>query len=131
MVLYTLGPTLPPQNLSSQNLSSQNVLTPQQADRILKRYRPLLLTEKNGTWVPRRKMVFTWQAPVMFMAYAVCGFLGGLTVLVCTPLIEWGGGWGEGETVSLCERESERASQRMREPTSECVGDVERLRNNG
>lgn len=67
----------------------------------------------------------------MFMAYAVCGFLGGLTVLVCTPLIEWGGGWGEGETVSLCERESERASQRMREPTSECVGDVERLRNNG
>lgn len=43
----------------------------------------------------------------MFMAYAVCGFLGGLTVLVCTPLIEWGGGWGEGETVSLCERASE------------------------
>lgn len=31
-------------------------------------------------------MVFTWQAPMMLMAYAVTSFMGGLLVYVCTPL---------------------------------------------
>jgi hypothetical protein len=35
---------------------------------------------------PRWKMVFTWQAPMMLMAYAVMFFLAGLTTYVCTPL---------------------------------------------
>ncbi|KAH7342726.1 hypothetical protein BKA65DRAFT_595791 [Rhexocercosporidium sp. MPI-PUGE-AT-0058] len=35
---------------------------------------------------PRWKMVFTWQAPMMLMAYAVIFFMAGLTVYVCTPL---------------------------------------------
>lgn len=33
-------------------------------------------------------MVFTWQAPMMLMAYAVIFFLAGLTVYVCTPLFK-------------------------------------------
>lgn len=36
--------------------------------------------------IPRWIMVFTWQAPMMFMAYAVTLFLIGLTFYVCTPL---------------------------------------------
>jgi hypothetical protein len=36
----------------------------------------------------RWKMVFTWQAPMMLMAYAVIFFLAGLTVYVCTPLFK-------------------------------------------
>lgn len=36
--------------------------------------------------VPRWKMVFVWQSPMMLMAYAVCFFLLGLIVYICTPL---------------------------------------------
>lgn len=46
-----------------------------------------------GIWEPRWKMVFTWQCPAMFLAYSVLGFLSGLTLFVCTPLIRmrpWG-----------------------------------------
>jgi len=32
-------------------------------------------------------MVFIWQAPMMLMAYAACFFLIGLTIYVCTPLL--------------------------------------------
>lgn len=42
------------------------------------------------------KMVFTWQCPMMFMAYSVCAFLAGLTILVCTPLIRREGAWNAG-----------------------------------
>jgi hypothetical protein len=45
-------------------------------------------------------MVFTWQCPLMFMSYSVCAFLAGLTVLVCTPLIQRSGGWNAGCNVS-------------------------------
>lgn len=34
----------------------------------------------------RWNMVFTWQAPMMLLAYSVVAFLVGLTVYVCTPL---------------------------------------------
>ncbi|KAK3321369.1 hypothetical protein B0T19DRAFT_478482 [Cercophora scortea] len=36
----------------------------------------------------RWNMVFTWQAPVMLIAYAVTCFLMGLTINVCTPLYD-------------------------------------------
>ncbi|KAK3369948.1 hypothetical protein B0H63DRAFT_497164 [Podospora didyma] len=36
----------------------------------------------------RWKMVFTWQAPMMLMAYSVIGFLMGLLIYVCTPLYD-------------------------------------------
>lgn len=69
-----------------------------------KRYEPLLLSRSNSShskrFVPRRKMVFTWQGPLMFMSYSVCAFLAGLTVLVCTPLIRGGAGWTAGHSVS-------------------------------
>jgi hypothetical protein len=40
----------------------------------------------------RWNMIFTWQAPMMLMAYSVMAFFVGLTVYVCTPLYD-GGGW--------------------------------------
>lgn len=36
----------------------------------------------------RWNMIFTWQAPMMLMAYSVIGFLMGLIVYVCTPLYD-------------------------------------------
>ncbi|KAK0636778.1 hypothetical protein B0T17DRAFT_485085 [Bombardia bombarda] len=40
-------------------------------------------------------MVFTWQAPIMLVAYAVICFLAGLTIYVCTPLYDGLGFRGE------------------------------------
>lgn len=75
-------------------------------------YLPLLLTEVKrseretyvasdeiGTWKPRWKMVFTWQCPIMFLAYSVVFFLAGLTIFVCTPLIRRNP-WGTDSNVS-------------------------------
>lgn len=45
-----------------------------------------LRRESLRNCVPRWKMVFTWQAPMMLMAYAVTFFGAGLTVYVGTPL---------------------------------------------
>jgi hypothetical protein len=42
--------------------------------------------EGSQNYAIRWKMVFTWQAPMMLMAYSVIFFLAGLTVYVCTPL---------------------------------------------
>jgi hypothetical protein len=69
----------------------------------IKKYYPLLLSSNNqtGAFTPRVKMIFTWQAPLMFMSYSVCGFLIGLTVLVCTPLIREGRNWTIGHNVCL------------------------------
>ncbi|KAI1377435.1 hypothetical protein F4677DRAFT_57693 [Hypoxylon crocopeplum] len=36
--------------------------------------------------VVRWNMVFTWQAPMMLLAYSVIAFLVGLTVYICAPL---------------------------------------------
>ncbi|EMD68050.1 hypothetical protein COCSADRAFT_167318 [Bipolaris sorokiniana ND90Pr] len=77
-------------------------------DAAIQRYMPLLLSpvtvkEDAGSggakqrYVPRRKMVFIWQAPLMFMSYSVCAFLAGLTVLVGLPVLrgEKKGAWGD------------------------------------
>ncbi|XP_014560962.1 hypothetical protein COCVIDRAFT_33976 [Bipolaris victoriae FI3] len=73
-------------------------------DEAMQRYMPLLLSpvmrkEDAGAkvYVPRRKMVFTWQAPLMFMSYSVCAFLAGLTVLVGLPILRGDkkGAWGD------------------------------------
>ncbi|KAF9700007.1 hypothetical protein EKO04_001392 [Ascochyta lentis] len=68
-----------------------------------KKYYPLLLSpnHRTGTYMPRAKMVFTWQTPLMFMSYSVCGFLVGLTVLVCTPLIQEGHSWSAGHNIAI------------------------------
>lgn len=55
--------------------------------------RPNIALEENSVQdhqfcVPRWKMVFVWQCPMMFMAYAVCFFLLGLSLYVCTPLFQ-------------------------------------------
>lgn len=46
--------------------------------------RPVNITRANIKW----NMVFTWQAPMMLMAYAVMSFLTGLVIYVCTPLYD-------------------------------------------
>ncbi|KAI0129347.1 hypothetical protein F4776DRAFT_167932 [Hypoxylon sp. NC0597] len=38
----------------------------------------------------RWNMVFTWQAPIMLLAYSMIAFLLGLTVYICTPLYSKG-----------------------------------------
>jgi hypothetical protein len=89
-VLHLLGP-LPPSN------------NPVRVQEAIDRYRPLLLSnvpDSHGNKGPRKKMVFTWQCPMMFMSYSVCGFLAGLTILVCTPLIRRDGKWNAGCNVS-------------------------------
>ena len=53
-----------------------------------------------GLWKPRWKMIFTWQCPMMFMSYSVCLFGLGLTMFVCTPLIQ-GDPWSTDSDVSV------------------------------
>ncbi|OLN94148.1 UPF0157 protein [Colletotrichum chlorophyti] len=61
--------------------------------------REIKIKEKGG-WLPKEmplvevrwNMIFTWQAPMMLMAYSALFFLGGLTVYVCAPLYD-GQGW--------------------------------------
>ncbi|KAJ8114816.1 hypothetical protein OPT61_g3396 [Boeremia exigua] len=69
------------------------------------KYKALLLSPSNDSrtpgFVPRKKMVFTWQGPLMFMSYSVCAFLAGLTVLVCSPLIQGGPGWTAGHSIAV------------------------------
>ena len=44
------------------------------------------------------KWIFIWQAPAMLVSYSVTLFLLGLTLYVCTPLIQ-GHGWTPGSIV--------------------------------
>ncbi|KAF2731009.1 hypothetical protein EJ04DRAFT_398835, partial [Polyplosphaeria fusca] len=67
----------------------------------VKRYEPLLVSKGGAEVTARGKMVFTWQCPLMFMAYSVCFFLAGLTVLVCTPLMRREGGWDVGCNIAV------------------------------
>lgn len=68
--------------------------------------RAIKLAEEGG-WFPKEmplveirwNMIFTWQAPMMLMAYSALCFLAGLTVYVCAPLYD-GQGWGDGGKVS-------------------------------
>ncbi|KAF2663189.1 hypothetical protein BT63DRAFT_128985 [Microthyrium microscopicum] len=69
------------------------------------RYLPLLVTKpiehgnrhysgRKGGRNARWKMVFTWQFATMCLSYGVCLYLGGLTIVVCSPLIHqksWSG----------------------------------------
>ncbi|KAF2796956.1 hypothetical protein K505DRAFT_193975, partial [Melanomma pulvis-pyrius CBS 109.77] len=90
-VLHLLGPLPPPSK-------------PVQAEEAINRYRPLLLSntvDAREILRPRKKMVFTWQCPMMFMSYSVCGFLAGLTILVCTPLITRDGKWNAECNISV------------------------------
>ena len=85
-VLHLLGPLPSPSK-------------PVRVQEAIDRYRPLLLSnvsDSRGNFGPKKKMVFTWQCPMMFMAYSVCAFLAGLTILVCTPLIRKDGKWNAG-----------------------------------
>jgi hypothetical protein len=72
-------------------------------DEVLSNYRPMLidrLREPQETmgrlqvgWRPKWAMVFIWQCPMMFMSYSFSLFILGLTMFVCTPLIQrqkWG-----------------------------------------
>jgi hypothetical protein len=89
-VLDLLGPLRPSQMVSDAEL-------------FFERYKPLLLSRKgtdSQLVVPRKKMVFTWQGPLMFMSYSVSAFLAGLTILVCTPFIREGSNWTVGHSVS-------------------------------
>jgi hypothetical protein len=87
--LHLLGPI-------DQNCKSD------ESERVASKYHPLILSptgDPNRPYVVRRKMLFTWQAPLMFMSYSVCTFLAGLTLLVCTPLIRHGSHWTTGHNV--------------------------------
>lgn len=56
--------------------------------------------DRIGKWRPRWKMVFTWQCPMMFLAYSTLFFFAGLTIFVCTPLIR-GYSWNTGANVAM------------------------------
>ncbi|KAF1851255.1 uncharacterized protein K460DRAFT_382724 [Cucurbitaria berberidis CBS 394.84] len=89
-VLHLLGP------LQSISQSFRDANT-------VERYKPLLLsfgTDNIPKYVPRKKMVVTWQGPLMFMSYSVCTFLAGLTILVCTPFIRHGRNWTTGHNIA-------------------------------
>ena len=108
--------------LAAQQISVLEILGPvphaseASFETTLGRYVPLLLVQSNVTpsaaahehdkgnmggicWVPKWKMIFTWQCPIMFMSYSVCLFLAGLTLVVCTPLIK-GQKWSGASNVS-------------------------------
>jgi hypothetical protein len=57
--------------------------------------------EISQSYAIRWKMVFTWQAPMMLMAYSVMFFMAGLTVYVCTPLFN-GQATTAGGKVRIC-----------------------------
>ena len=54
-----------------------------------------------GEWTVRWKMVFTWQVPMMFMAYSFLCYILGLTIMACSPLLQRQP-WGPESNVSGC-----------------------------
>jgi hypothetical protein len=54
-----------------------------------------------GAWTVRWKMAFTWQIPMMFTGYSFFCYIIGLTILVCSPLIQ-NEPLGPASNVSLC-----------------------------
>ena len=40
-------------------------------------------------WQRSWKQIFTWQVPLMFVAYSFLFYFIGLTTIVCAPLINW------------------------------------------
>lgn len=53
----------------------------------------------GGVWVLSWRLVFTWQCPMMFIAYSTLFYIVGLSVVVLTPLIKED--WGENCYVSF------------------------------
>ena len=107
LIFSVLGILLSASEVTVLNLLGPIEIRPKPLDNsAYARYMPLLMTEtlesRKARYIPRKKMVFTWQGPLMFMSYSVCAFLAGLTVLVCTPLIRDGSGWSSGHSVSGC-----------------------------
>jgi len=90
--LHLLGPLPIPKRNRAFKLN--------RAKAAIAKYSPLLVSKTVSGNVPRKKMLFTWQGPVMLMSYSVCSFLAGLTILVCSPLIRREG-WGPGYNVNL------------------------------
>ena len=66
--------------LNSRVAVGENITT----EKVQKSWWPTKLPPVGIRW----HMVFTWQAPMMLMAYSVVAFLVGLTVFVCTPLYD-------------------------------------------
>ena len=52
----------------------------------------------GGVWMLSWRLVFTWQCPMMFIAYSTLFYIVGLSVVVLTPLIRED--WGENSYVS-------------------------------
>ena len=48
--------------------------------------RRLIVDENAKTAMPRRSMLFVWQAPLMCLSYSIVCFLTGLTSVVVSPL---------------------------------------------
>ena len=60
----------------------------------VERFLPLMLTRtRRGAWEIRWKMVFVWQCGIQFLSYSIFSYIIGLTLYVCSPLIQ--GEWGE------------------------------------
>ncbi|KAH3907617.1 hypothetical protein HBI56_180000 [Parastagonospora nodorum] len=94
--------------IAAQQVTVLNFLGPmpspkkiRQTKECLERYLPVLLSKDRSRYHPRQKMVFAWQCPLMFMSYSVCSFLAGITILVCTPLIQREGGWNDGCNIAV------------------------------
>lgn len=52
----------------------------------------------GGVWTLSWRLVFTWQCPMMFIAYSTLFYIVGLSVVVLTPLVRED--WGEDSYVS-------------------------------
>ena len=104
LVLSLLGILLSAQQASAiEHLGKPNLDSANEAKEA-HRYMPLILSPMDSTrnkWVLKRRMIFVWQCPIMFMSYSVWTFVCGMTLYVTTPLIrrEWDH-WTVGVNVS-------------------------------
>lgn len=55
---------------------------------------------QDYTWQMSWRLVFTWQCPIMFIGYSTLFYFIGLSIVVCSPLIQ-GAEWGPGVWVSI------------------------------
>ncbi|KAM7218863.1 hypothetical protein V8F06_005743, partial [Rhypophila decipiens] len=56
-------------------------------------------TESTADWKISWRSIFTWQCPMMFIAYSTLFYIVGLSVVVLTPLIKED--WGENSYVAV------------------------------
>ncbi|KAK1763960.1 hypothetical protein QBC33DRAFT_548426 [Phialemonium atrogriseum] len=76
------------ENVIIPNLERNDITEPSQGSSREQRARKLPAVERPVKVDIRWNMVFTWQAPMMLMAYSVIGFFMGLIIYVCTPLYD-------------------------------------------